>query len=192
MKAPPTVPRTIYYTASSLDGFIATPQHSLDWLLQFGAVPGGDYAEFTASVGAIAMGSNTYRWLLDEQVLPTAAPPGSWPYQQPSWVFTTRPQRTVPGADIRFVSGSVAAVFEEMRQAAGGKNVWVVGGGELAAQFHDAGLLDELNITFAPAMLGAGAPLFPRSLMHPRLQLVEASSYGGVFVQARYSIGKAE
>jgi dihydrofolate reductase len=98
----------------------------------------------------------------------------------------------VPAADIRFVSGAVVPVLRQMQQAAAGKNVWIVGGGELAAQFHDARLLDELNVTYAPAILGAGAPLFPRRLTYPRLKLLEARSYGGVFVQARYSIDKSE
>lgn len=181
-------PRTVYYTASSLDGFLATPEHSLDWLLQLGDVPGGDYPEFIANVGAIAMGANTYRWLLDHELFRPGREPRPWPYQQPSWVFTSRQTREVPGADVRFVSGDVAPVHREMLAAAAGKDVWIVGGGELAARFHDAGLLDELNVTFAPATLGAGTPLFPRALAYPRLQLIGAREYSGVFVQARYAV----
>ena len=180
--------RTIYYTASSLDGFIAGPGHSLDWLLQFGNVPGGDYAEFIADVGAVAMGANTYRWLLEHEVLPAGAEPKPWPYQQPVWVFSTRQQREVPGADVRFVTGAVGPVHAEMLREAAGKNVWIVGGGELAAQLHDEGLLDELNVTYAPVALGAGAPLFPRHLAYPDLELLDSKSYGGVFVQVRYGV----
>ncbi len=180
--------RTIYYTATSLDGFLATPEHSLDWLLQFGNVPGGDYPEFIAGVGAVAMGSNTYRWLLEHEIFPEGGEARPWPYAQPTWVFSSRPQRAVPGADVRFASGDVAPVHREMLAAAGGRNVWIVGGGELAARFHDAGLLDELNVTYAPATLGAGAPLFPRSLAYPQLKLIGAREYGGVFVQARYEV----
>lgn len=180
--------RVIYYTASSLDGFLATPDHSLDWLLQFGNVPGGDYPEFIANVGAVAMGGNTFRWLLEHEVMPPGGEAKPWPYEQPTWVFTSRPPSQVPGADIRFASGSVMPVHAEMLAAAGGKDLWVVGGGELAAQFFDAGLLDELNVTYAPALLGAGTPLFPRSLTYPRLQLIDSRSYGGVFVQSHYRI----
>ena len=183
-----TAPKTIYYPASSLDGFIAGPNHSLDWLLQFGNVPGGDYAEFIADVGAVAMGANTYRWLLENEVLPAGTEPKPWPYQQPVWVFSTRNQREVPGADVRFVSGAVGPVHAEMVREAAGKSVWVVGGGELAAQFHDEGLLDELNVTYAPVALGAGAPLFPRHLAFPDLELIDSNSYGRVFVQVRYSV----
>ena len=56
--------KTQYYAASSLDGYIATAQNSLDWLLQFGAVEGTSYPAFIREVGAIAMGSTTYDWIL--------------------------------------------------------------------------------------------------------------------------------
>ena len=75
-----------------------------------------------------------------------------------------------------------------MLRVAGGKNVWIAGGGELAGQFHDAGLLDELNVTYAPVALGAGAPLFPRHLAFPDLELLDSSSYGGVFVQVSFGV----
>lgn len=182
--------RTIYYTAASLDGFVATPEHSLEWLLQFGTVPGGDYPQFSAGVGALAMGANTFRWLLDHLVAPAQGDGGTWPYQQPAWVFTSKSLVELPGADIRFVAGDVRPVHADMLRTASGKNVWVVGGGELAGQFHDAGLLDELNVTYAPVALGAGAPLFPRHLAYPQLELLESSSYGGVFVQVRYGVIK--
>ncbi len=181
-------PKTIYYTASSLDGFIAGPEHSLDWLLQFGNVPGGDYAEFIAGVGALAMGANTYRWLLANEVQPPSGQAKRWPYQQPTWVFSSKRQPEVAGANVRFANGAVAPVLVEMKLAAAGKNIWIVGGGELAGQFHDAGLLDELNITYAPALLGAGSPLFPRELAYPQLALLSSNSYGGVFVQVRYGV----
>lgn len=180
--------RVVYYTASSLDGFLATPDHSLEWLLQFGNVPGGDYPEFIANVGAVAMGGNTYRWLLEHEVMPPNGEAKPWPYEQPTWVFTSRAPQEVPGARLRFASGAVLPAHAEMLAAAAGKDVWIVGGGELAAQFFDAGLLDEINVTYAPALLGAGAPLFPRQLVHPRLLFLESRSYGDVFVQSRYRI----
>jgi len=93
-------------------------------------------------------------------------------------------------SDITVMSknGALFVNGPQVASAAAGKDVWIVGGGELAARFHDAGLLDELNVTFAPATLGAGTPLFPRALAYPRLQLIGAREYGGVFVQARYAV----
>jgi dihydrofolate reductase len=180
--------RTQYYTASTLDGFIAGPDHTLDWLMQFGDVEGGDYASFIADVGAIVMGSSTYEWMLEHVIGEEAANRRAWPYAQPTWVFTTRTLDPVEGADIRFVRGPVAPVHPEMVRAAGGRNVWVVGGGDLAGQFHDAGLLDEIIVTIASVTLGAGFPLFPRSITTPPLRLISAKQFGTDFVELRYEV----
>jgi len=182
--------KTQYYTASSLDGFIADPNHSLDWLFQFSEEPTDDYAEFIADVGAIAMGSSTYGWVLDH-IRSDAERPQPWPYRQPTWVFTSRTLPSVEGADIRFVSGDVARVHAEMLAAASGKNVWIAGGGDLAGQFYDRGLLDELIVTIASVTLGAGMPLLPRSIVTPPLRLVSTRAYGTAFAQLRYEIQRA-
>lgn len=182
--------RTQYYTASSLDGFIATPDDSLDWLLQFGNAEDTSYPAFIRDVGAAAMGSATYEWLLRHLVKSGSDVEQPWPYEQRAWVFTSRKLPTVPGADVRFVSGDVRPVYEEMREAAGGKNLWVVGGGELAGQFYDAGLLDEVIVQFASVVLGAGKPLFPRSITDPPLKLISASVFGKAFVEVRYEVVK--
>jgi dihydrofolate reductase len=168
---------TQYYTATSLDGFIADPDHSLGWLFTRAREPGGplDYAAFIAEVGAIAMGSTTYQWILDH---------GDWPYEQPSWVFTHRQLPAVPDARVEFVQGDVAPVHGAMTAAAEGRNLWVVGGGDLAGQFAQAGLLDEVLVTIAPVSLGAGAPLLPR-----RIELrLEDVARNGDFAAARYSV----
>lgn len=186
--------KTQYYTATTLDGFLATRDHSLDWLMQFGDEPGEEttYPAFIKEVGAIAMGSSTYEWVLRHQVRPPTGTPKPWPYEQPTWVFTSRALDGVEGADIRFVRGDVRPVHRAMAEAAGGKNVWVVGGGELAGQFHDAGLLDELIVQVAPVTLGAGQPLFPRLVARPPLRLVAVKPFGGVFVELRYEVPRAD
>src|SRR5687767_11298368 len=106
--------KTIYYTATSLDGYIAGPNNALDWLLQFGD-PGSEFEEFIADVGALAMGSATYEWILANHIRPTdGRPPQPWPYAQAAWVFTTRSLDGVDGADIRFVRGDVRPVHRAM------------------------------------------------------------------------------
>jgi len=180
--------KTQYYTGASLDGFIATPEHSLDWLLQFGTEPVGDYAGFLSQVGAIAMGAHTYEWLLRHHLYPQDGEGQPWPYQQPAWVFSSRALRPVDGADIRFVRGDVQPVHAEMRSAAGGKNIWLVGGGELVGQFYDRDLLDEIIVTVAPVTLGAGAPLLPRRIITPSLQLLSAKPVGGAFAELCYAV----
>lgn len=179
--------KTIYYTASSLDGYIADPANSLDWLLQFGN-PGSSYEDFIAGVGALAMGSTTYEWLLANQVGPDAKNPEPWPYVQPTWVFSSRSLPGIPGADIRFVSGDVRPVHQRMVEVASGKNIWLVGGGELVGQFHDCGLLDELVVQVAPVTLGGGAPLLPRVIATPPLRLVSATTLESTFAELRYEV----
>lgn len=183
--------KTIYYTASSLDGFIADAENSLEWLFQFGdEAEDGDpgYGDFIANVGALAMGSTTYEWVLDHLMKNATAEPARWPYTQPSWVFSSRDLPGVAGADIRFVRGDVRPVFEEMKAVAAGKDIWLVGGGDLVGQFHDHGLLDEILITFAAVTLGAGAPLLPRRIVTPPLRLISASPVGGTFVRVHYAV----
>jgi dihydrofolate reductase len=186
MTAPGTS-RTQYYTAATLDGFIADPNHSLAWLFQFGEEATEDYPAFIEQVGAIAMGSSTYEWILEHLVQAGAEHPQPWPYTQPCWVFTTRSLEAVPGADLRFVRGNVAPVHDAMAKAAGGKNIWLVGGGDLVGQFHDRGLLDEIIVTIAPVTLGAGKPLLPRPIVTPPMRLLGAQVYGP-FVQLRYTV----
>lgn len=172
--------RTTYYVASSLDGFMATPDHSLDWLLSRHMDDHGPMgtADFINGVGAIAMGAATYVWILENL--------GRWDYTVPTWVFTHRDLTSPPGADVRFTQEDVPAVHVEMTAAAGDRDIWVMGGGELVGQFADAGLLDELIIAYTPVTLGDGAPLLPRRL---ELRLTELAA-NGEFACARYDVVK--
>ena len=177
---------TQYYTATSLDGFIADPDNSLDWLFTRRREEGGvsNYGDFIANVGAIAMGSTTYEWILDYEFRGKDPAEWQWPYDVPCWVFTHRELPNVPGARIVFTSGDVRPVHAEMLRAAGERNVWVVGGGDLAGQFADAGLLDEVIVSIAPVALGGGASLLPRRL---ELRLDELGRNGD-FASARFSV----
>lgn len=182
--------KTQYYTATSLDGFIATEDDSLDWLFQLGELEESSYPAFYADVGALAMGSSTYEWMLRNADAVVAEAGAAWPYTQPAWVFTHRALPVVDGADIRFVQGDVRRVHEDMAVAAAGRNIWIVGGGDLAGQFHDAGLLDELIIQIASVTLGAGKPLFPRSVHPPALHLRAVRQMGEGMVELRYEVVK--
>ena len=187
---------TQFYTATSIDGFIADEANSLEWLFQ---VPPGDddvghetrFAAFFDPVGAMVMGSTTYEWVLaNDQLLER---PEKWrgSYgETPCWVFSTRDLPAIDGADLRFVQGDVAPIHAEMVEAAGGGNVWIVGGGDLAGQFADAGLLDEIQLSIAPVTLGGGAPLLPRRLLASDLTLVGLERQGQ-FAAATYRLGRA-
>jgi dihydrofolate reductase len=180
--------KTQYYTAASLDGFIATLDDSLDWLFPLGDVNETSYPRFIEDVGTLAMGSATYEWMLRHLVKPDSEKPEPWPYRQPTWVFSSRHLPGVPGADIRFVRGDVRPVHAEMRAAANGSNVWLVGGGELVGQFHDAGLLDELIVQVGSVTLGSGKPLLPRRISSPPLRLVSVQQFGPGFAELRYDV----
>lgn len=177
---------TQYYTATALDGFIADADHSLEWLFTQEQDRAGplNYADFIARVGALAMGARTYEWILEHEFAGKDPAEWKWPYEVPCWVFTHRQLPVVRDAPIAFTSGDVRAVHEEMVAAAGDRNAWIVGGGDLAGQFADAGLLDEVIVYLAPVTLGAGAPLLPRRL-ELRLEEVERNVD---FVCARFSV----
>ena len=160
--------RTVYYTATSLDGFIADADGSLQWLFD---VPRAEedaadsWEEFIGAVGALVLGSTTYEWVVEHEGL--LENPQRWKEfydERPSWVLSSRDLPPLPGVDIRFASGDVRPVHAEALEAAAGKDVWVVGGGDLAGQLHDAGLLDRVVVSVAPVTLGAGAPLLPRRI----------------------------
>jgi dihydrofolate reductase len=180
--------RTQYYTAASLDGFIATDDHSLAWLFQLGDINETSYPQFIRDVGALAMGSSTYEWMLRHVVTPDTGAGARWPYTQPTWVFSSRVLPPVPGADIRFVHGDVRPVHAEMRAAATGKNIWLVGGGDLVGQFYDAGLLDELIVQVGSVTLGSGKPLLPRQIAFPPLRLIAVRQFGPGFAELRYEV----
>lgn len=180
--------KTQYYAASSLDGFIATTDNSLDWLLQFGEADGPGHQNFLAEVGAIAMGSATYQWLVDHYIKAGTSEEQPWLYTQPTWIFTSRKLASVPNADLRFVEGAVTPVHQQMVAAAMGKNIWMAGGGELAGQFFDAGLLDELIIQVASVTLGEGLPLLPRRIAFPPLRLTSVQALGGAFAELHYDV----
>ena len=180
--------KTQYYTASSLDGYIATADDSLDWLLQFGAPDSTSYPAFLREVGAIAMGSSTYEWLRRNQVQTAPGANRPWPYEPPTWVFSSRPRPAIDGADVRFVNGDVRPVHREMTQAAGGRNLWIVGGGELAGQFFDHGLLDEIIVQITSVTLARGKPQLPRVITTPPLRLVSVTRYGEAFAELRYEV----
>ena len=194
---------TQYYVAQSLDGYIAERDGGLEWLLSYGASEGGvsegggsesgssdsgvsaatdgAYDRFYAQIGALAMGSATYEWIL--------AHVEGWPYAElPAWVFSSRGLPAAGGgADVRFVSGPVGPAHAEMVGAAGERNVWLVGGGDLASQFAEAGLLDELLVTIVPVVLGDGLPTFARRLGQ-RLRRTGAQPYGNGMTELRYAL----
>ncbi|ALJ20679.1 dihydrofolate reductase family protein [Microbacterium sp. No. 7] len=181
--------RFLFDTATSLNGWIADEHNSLGWLF---AVEGGDSPDeslLPANAGVLVEGSTTYEWLLAESDL--LAHPEKWAEfhgERPVYVFTTRDLPVPAGADVRFVRGPVAEALPAIRAAAGDRDVWVVGGGDLAGQFADIGALDEIAVSIAPVLLAGGAPLLPRRIESDRLRLVSARA-AGQFARLVYAVG---
>jgi dihydrofolate reductase len=193
------VTRTVYYCASSLDGYIAEADDSLDWLTGYqgafddpAAAPtpmseGGAYEGFYENVRALVLGSATYEWLLDHL---DVAGGGEWPYPgKPCWVLSSRdlPVPDGEGVDVRVADAPVEELYGEMAAAAGDGVLWVVGGGGVASQFADAGLLDELHVTVVPVVLGAGKRLFERRL-RGSMQLTGTLAFENGMVELRYAL----
>lgn len=184
-------PRTVYYAAMSLDGYIAEPEEKLDWLTGFegaGSAVGEDnpvadsYPAFFAGIGSLAMGSKTYEFLLRQDF---------WDYgDMPTWVYTRRGLKRIERAGgLRFASGDVADDHSEQIEAAAGKDLWVMGGGDLASQYVAAGLLDLVRVTVVPVVLGSGLPLFAESLLKP-MRLLSTTPFANGMVELSYEVAR--
>ena len=169
-----TGPEVIYFTATSLDGYIADEHHSLQWL--FDVKHGGDETDWNdlmRRAGAIVMGASTYRWIIDHDPDLLTGPEAWQRYygDRAAWVFTHASDLPrIPGATITFVQGDVRKVYDEIAATRVGA-IWLAGGGDLVGQFDDAGLLDEIIAGICPVTLGDGAPLLPRRIESDRLHL---------------------
>jgi dihydrofolate reductase len=190
--------RVQYYCAMSLDGFIAESDDTIEWLTsyspsgEYGGAPDdeapmpGAYLRFYDGVGALVSGSVTYDFVRRD-----VEGGGEWPYRdKPFWLLTTRDLPIVEGdgVDIRVVRGAVRDHFDEMMRSAGGKNLWVLGGGNVASQFADEGLLDEVIVTVVPVVLGNGKPLFDRRLPGGAMRLTDVRPYAIGMVELTYEI----
>lgn len=162
----------VYYVASSIDGRIADPDDSLQWLFDVVSPEAPDIGSFMSVVGVQVMGSRTYEWLLRNEGL--LEEPHRWQEffgAMPTKVLSSRVLPVPLGADVEVLSGPVGNHLERIVASAHGTDVWIVGGGEVAGQFLDAGALDRIELTVAPAVLGEGAPLLPRFIPPARLRL---------------------
>ncbi|GAA1691992.1 dihydrofolate reductase family protein [Microbacterium sediminicola] len=185
------MPHIVYDTACTFNGWIADQRQSLQWLFD---VPGADDPDPSIqppSRALIVEGSSTYEWLLRESDL--LAHPERWQEyfgDRRTFVFTSRRLPVPDGASVTFVSGPVVDLLPELRSAAGDEDIWIVGGGDLAGQFDDAGALDEIALTVAPVALDGGAPMMPRRIESSRLRLLEARAVGP-FARLRYAVTPA-
>lgn len=171
--------KTIYFAAASLDGYIADQNDSLEWLFKNGPTDISFIDEFLETVGSIAMGASTYQWLLENNK-------GPWPYKVPCLVFTHRNLKPLEGADVRFVKGDIRTLHQELTKLAHGKNVWLMGGGDLVGQFNDLGLVDEMHIQTVAVFLNEGKKLFARKTENA-FKIKDIRQRGDTCVEVIYS-----
>ena len=176
--------RVRVYIASSLDGFIAGPEHDLSWLTGPEAANRGGatdpealtFEEFIADVGALLMGRGTFDVVQGMDW---------WGYgERPVLVATHRELGEGVRDTVRAVSGTIEEMVTEAREVAGGKDVYI-DGGNLIRQAAEGGLIDELTVTLAPIALGAGHPLFAGMTKRYPLEIVGHHTYEGGMVQIR-------
>jgi dihydrofolate reductase len=145
----------------------------------------GSYEAFYKRVGALVSGSVTYEFILG-----MVERGSEWPYKgKPCWILSSRdlPIPGGEGVDVRIIDAPVADLYDEMIASAGERDLWVVGGGNVASQFVDAGLLEQVLVTIVPVVLGEGKPLFDRRLPEP-MQLTDVIPRDTGMVEMRYDL----
>lgn len=172
--------KTQYFTATTVDGFIADENNSLDWLYE---APHDDadrtWDEWFPGVGALVMGATTYEQMVNRYDMSSSNAKWLEFYgERPGWVFTHRDLASIPDVDLAFVQGDVRPVYDEITARVGEGDLWLAGGGDLVGQFYDAGLLDEIILGVTPVTLGAGAPLLPRRITSRNLSFRSADLLG--------------
>jgi dihydrofolate reductase len=143
--------KIVLFIAQSLDGYIATKEDSLDWLFNIEGEGDNGYSEFFETVDTVLMGKRTYDWIIKQEK-------GQFPYQNKDcYVFSKSSFDNTN--DVEFVKGDVVNFTQILKKGAG-KNIWLVGGGNLLHTFLIEKLVDELIITVAPTIIGDGISLF--------------------------------
>lgn len=158
--------KLILYIATSLDGKIARRDGAIDWLPDPSSEDYG-YQEFYDSIDTVIMGYNTYEVCLGL---------GDWYYRdKASYIFSRHPDREVL-PDVQLVTDDPVAFVRELK-AREGKDIWLVGGGEINTLLHDAGLIDEYILAYIPLILGEGIELLPAVTRQENLKLAQHAIY---------------
>ena len=172
--------KIVLYIAASIDGYIARSNGDLDWLMEYPITPDFNYGydEFFESVDTVNMGGRTYRDILSMDVI--------WPYKDKNtYILTHNPIKT--NENIQFITDNFIERVIRLREE-NGKNIWLVGGGEIISMLLNHNLIDEMIITTIPVILGDGVPLFPNSPKESKWELLENQSYSNGVTQAIYKI----
>lgn len=167
------------YIATSIDGYIADIEGGLDWLSGYPITHELNYGydRFFDSVDSVVMGGRTYRDILNMDVL--------YPYKDKISYIITQNKAKNPKGNIHFISENIIGTVLDLKKKEG-KNIWLVGGGEIIALLLDNDLIDEMIITTIPIILGSGIPLFPNTAKESTWRLHNTHSYSNNVLQVEY------
>jgi dihydrofolate reductase len=171
--------RASVFVGTSLDGFLARPDGSFDFLPGEGGGESHGFEEFLATIDALVMGRNTF------EVVRGMTP---WPYgTKPVFVLTSRPLGDLPpGIPVEAMAGAPAEIVAAL--ATRGVNRLYVDGGITIQSFLRAGLIDRIVVTRVPVLIGTGIPLFGPLEHDVRLRHVSTRVLGGIMVQSEYEV----
>lgn len=168
--------KVVLFIATSLDGYIATENDSLDWLFKVDGEGDNGYSEFIKTIDTVILGRRTYDWIMDNEL-------GEFPYQnQKCYVFSNTTLEN--NENVEFVNEDISSFISNIKKTSG-KNIWIVGGGELVYYFIKEKLIDEYIITIAPTIIGKGIPLFKRIDVEVELELKNVRRFNQ-FVELHY------
>lgn len=171
------MPKVVLFIATSLDGYIASSDGTVDWLFHDADYV---YTEFLDSLDAVVMGRKTWEQAKTFEDTPFAG--------KQVFVFS----RTLPPSSdqrIQHVQGEVGAVVAALRQNLP-RNLWLVGGGDLIRQFISQRLIDEFRLFVHPILLGAGVRLFLNHSERTNLAFEGSQSFPSGLVELRYRLAQ--
>lgn len=176
--------KVLWHFTMSLDGFVAGPKHSMDWMAGISFRP-GLVEEYVETTGAILGGRAG--WDVDRDGWEHGHAPYGGAWKGPIFILTHHPEDAAEAAGVTFLNCDVAEAVRTALHAADGKNVEVFSP-TIGRQLLDRGLIDEVDIHIAPMLLGDGIRLFDNPSGRPvRLGLVNGDDPTAV-VNVRYSV----
>lgn len=164
------------YIATSLYGYVATPDGGVEWLEPFQDEDYG-YNSFIQEIGTVIMGRTTFQQVLGF---------GQWPYKDLRvMVLSSHPLQSLP-ANTSVWLDTPTELLAHLRETGPGGDVWVLGGPRTINAFMDLGAIDSYELFLMPILLGDGVPLFTIANRQTRLQLKASEAYGNGVVRLLY------
>ncbi|WP_043931840.1 dihydrofolate reductase family protein [Bacillus sp. EB01] len=173
--------KVVVFIAQSLDGYIATKDDSLEWLFKVEGEGDNGYSEFYETVDTIVMGKRTFDWIMEQEK-------GKFPYLNKECYVFTRSQLE-DTSDVTFLNEDIPTFIQSLKENEG-KDIWIVGGGDLLQTFFKEKLVDEMIVTIAPTIIGEGIPLFKEGSYQLDFHLKSVRTFNQ-FAELHYDVKKA-